>query len=309
MRILLGTDGSPSAGVAADLVAGIAWPSGTAIRVVEAIQPASTLYTDPWPAVGLASWEQVEEDAGAAARSTVDGVRARLDGPGVEVSTSVVTGRPATALLDAAQSMPADLVVVGSRGHGTIESMVLGSVSSEVIDHAPAPVLVARRPTMRRIVLAWDGSECARVAAEILKTWPMFHGAEVQVVSVAEIDFPWWTGFPGTSSAQLMPMYVEAAEAARQQHADLAERMAGELEAAGFAAKAVPREGDPAGQIIAAANAAGADLIVVGTHGRTGLQRLLLGSVARNVVHHAAASVLVVRTAPAGLAAPTGEIA
>jgi nucleotide-binding universal stress UspA family protein len=309
MRILLGTDGSPSAGVAADLVAGIAWPSGTAIRVVEAIQPSPMLYTDPWPPVGLASWEEVEADAEAAARATVEGVRARLEQPGVEVSTSVVTGRPATTLLDAAQSMPADVIFLGSRGHGTIESMVLGSVSAEVIDHAHAPVLVARRPTIGRIVLAWDGSDCAGVAAQLLKTWPMFQGAEIDVVSVAEIDFPWWTGFPGTSSAQLMPMYVEAADATRQQHAELAAGMARELEAAGFAARAVPREGDAAGQIIAAAKAAGADIIVVGTHGRTGLQRLLLGSVARNVVQHAAASVLVVRTAPAGRAAPTGEIA
>ena len=76
-------------------------------------------------------------------------------------------------VVDHARSLPADLVVVGSRGHGTIESMMLGSVSAEVVDHAHAPVLVTRSRQAKRIVLAWDGSPSASRAADVVATWPM----------------------------------------------------------------------------------------------------------------------------------------
>jgi len=72
-----------------------------------------------------------------------------------------------------------------------------------------------------------------------------------------------------------------------------------ELEAAGITAEVDRREGDAATEILAAANAFEADLILLGTHGRTGVVRLVLGSVARNVLHHASCSVLVVRETPA----------
>ena len=116
--------------------------------------------------------------------------------PGLSVEAVVLRGRPATAIVDRARDMHADLVVVGSRGHGTIESMLLGSVSAEVVDHAPAPVLVARGRRIERIVLGWDGSSCAARAADLLRTWPIFAGSRVRVVSVADIEVPWWTGFP-----------------------------------------------------------------------------------------------------------------
>ncbi|HEY4632549.1 MAG TPA: universal stress protein, partial [Candidatus Limnocylindrales bacterium] len=71
-----------------------------------------------------------------------------------------------------------------------------------------------------------------------------------------------------------------------------------ELVAAGLEATAERRDGEPAREILAAAVATGADLIVVGTHGRTGLARLAKGSVAGKVLHHASCSVLIVREAP-----------
>jgi nucleotide-binding universal stress UspA family protein len=309
MRILLGTDGSVSAGIAVDLVAGIDWPPGTAIRVAGAVETGPALFGGPWPAIALVQGEALEAEVRAAVRGTVEGARARVNRPGLEIAAAVLSGRPASAIVEAARTMDADLVVVGSRGHGRIESMLLGSVSSEVVDHAASPVLVARRPTISRLVLAWDGSDVGRVAADLVRTWPIFRHAAVHVVSVADVTIPWWTGFPAAGSPGLMPMYVESAEASRRMHAELARDMTRELGAAGLDATAVPREGDAPTQILAAATACDADLIVLGTHGHTGLSRLLLGSVARNVLHHATASVLVVRTAESRSSTSTGGVA
>ena len=298
MRVLVAIDGSAPASVAVDLAADIAWPDGTTIRVVEAVETGAALFGEPWPALAMVEVATIEADLRAEAeRNVVDG-RARLERQALSVEPAVLRGRPATAIVDEAKAMAADLIVVGSRGHGTIESMLLGSVSAEVIDHASAPVLVARGRRIERVVLGWDGSSCASRAADLVRCWPIFGRASVRVVSVADIEIPWWTGFPEAGSAELMPIYVEAADASRTQHDHLAREMTAEFQDAGISAEADRREGDAATEILAAASASNADLIVMGSRGRTGLTRLVLGSVARNVLQHASCSVLVVREVP-----------
>jgi universal stress protein A len=90
-------------------------------------------------------------------------------------------------------------------------------------------------------------------------------------------------------------MYRDSAVATRHERDELARSMKRQLVAAGLRAEVDAREGDAATEILAAARDAKADLIVMGTHGRTGLARLVLGSVARNVLQHAPCSVLIVR--------------
>ena len=297
MRVLVAIDGSDSASLAVDLVADVAWPSGTTIRVVEAIETGAALFAS-WPGLALVQADELEAQLRLGANATVQEAQARLTRPGLVVESAVLHGRPAAALVDDARRMAADLIVVGSRGHGTIESMLLGSVSAEVIDHAMTPVLVARRRRIDRVVLAWDGSTSASRAAELLRRWPIFARSSVRVVSVADIEVPWWSGFPEAGSPELMPLWLDAIDASRSRHDLLASEMTVELQAAGLTAEADRREGDAATEILAAAQAFKADLILLGTRGRTGVARLVLGSVARNVLHHASCSTLVVREPP-----------
>ncbi len=298
MRVLVAVDGSPMADLAVDVVASATWPAGTEVLVAESVETGPGLFGGPWPALALVQADRLEAEIRAEAERTVQDARARLLRPDLQVLATVLRGRPATAIIERAREMRADLIVVGSRGHGTIDTMVLGSVSAEVIDHTPAPVLVVRGGPIARVVLGWDGSPSASRAAGLLRTWPLFGGAAVRVVSVADIEVPWWTGFPEDGSPNLVPIYLEAADASRRQHELLAREMTAVLRAAGLNAETDRREGDAATEILAAARASQADLIVIGTHGRTGLTRLLLGSVARNVLQHATCSVLVVREAP-----------
>jgi nucleotide-binding universal stress UspA family protein len=297
MRVLLATDGSPSATAAADLVAAVPWPDGTQIRVVEVIETGAGLFGGPWPTAALIQVDELESALREEAQRTVDAVRERIARPGVTVEGEVARGRAATGIDAAARAMAADLVVVGGRGHGAIESMLLGSVSAEVVETAPAPVLVARGDSLARVVLAWDGSPCAERAAGLLSAWPIFAGASVTVVSVADIEVPWWTGLAEPGVPDLATIYIESAEAACNLHDELASTMAERLRGTGLEAVADRREGDAATQILAAARESNADLIVMGTHGQTGFTRLILGSVARNVLLHAHCSVLVLRDA------------
>jgi nucleotide-binding universal stress UspA family protein len=210
----------------------------------------------------------------------------------------ILDGHPGSAIVTEAREMTADLVVVGSRGHGTIESMLLGSVSRHVASHAECSVLVARSPRLRSVLFATDGSESARVAEQALATWPMFADTAVRVISVAQTGMPTAIGgVPGLYD-QVMEQYEEDVDKARLESAAEADAAARRLTEAGLRATSETGDGDPAGEIVRAAVARGSDLIVTGTHGRTGLSRLLLGSVAGNVAGHATASVLIVR-APA----------
>ena len=305
MRILVAIDGSEPARLAVDLVANAAWPPDSEIVVAEAVETGDGMFGGPWLAGALVQTDRIEADLRDAAQQTVHAACQKLTRPGLKLEEIVLRGRTATAIVDQAHRMKADLVVVGSRGHGMIESMLLGSVSAEVVDHSPAPVLVARGSNMIRIVLAWDGSSCATRAAELFRTWPIFAGSQVRVVSVADFETPWWTGFAEASSPEMMPMYVEATDASRKQHDDLVREMTAQLRTLGFAAESHVREGDAATEILAAATESRADLVVMGTRGRTGLKRLVLGSVARNVLQHATCSVLIVRDAsPDGAATP-----
>ncbi len=298
MRVLVATDGSPSARRAVDLVAGIRWPGGTTIQVDEAIETGAGLFSGPWTIMDLGPVERLEVDVQATAGGTVEEARRHLSRPNLSVVPGVLHGRAASAILEAAEAMKADLIVVGSRGHGTIETMVLGSVSAEVVDQASVPVLVARGRDIDRVILAWDGSPCAAAAADLLLRWPIFAGSSVRVVNVADIKMPWWTGLPEPGSPEMMPMYLETAAAARHEGDTLMNDMVTKLRAVGIAAQADGREGDAATRIIDAARAYDAGLIVLGTHGRTGLSRLVIGSVARNVLLHAPCSVLILRHTP-----------
>ena len=293
LRVLVATDGSECAEMAVDLAANIDWPAGTEIVVAQAVETEVTLAGDLWSRALLDGAADIKSARRAEAQQLVQDVGERLARPGLDVRIVVLEGRAATAIVDQARSMAADLVIVGSRGHGTIEAMLLGSVSAEVVDHSPAPVLVARRRTINNVILAWDGSSCASYAAEVLATWPIFAHSTVHVCSVADLGAPWWTGFPAPGSADLLQYYEDASEVSRQQHKELALEMAAQLRSAGIAADADARSGDAATALLGAAEASGADLIVMGTRGRTGVVRMVLGSVARNVLQHATCSVLI----------------
>ena len=205
----------------------------------------------------------------------------------------MVLGRPSTVLRDEARAMGADLILVGSRGHGPIASMLLGSVSAEVVDHAPCPVLVARGTRLERIVLAHDGSDNAFHAERVLRAWQILNHAHVDIVSVADSAQTWdvmlsaEVGFPPERKGALE-------NESQQQHETIAQSASQRLAAEGHEAETVVPFGDAAHQIIAIAGQHGADLVVMGTRGNTGLKRLVLGSVARNVLMHAHCSVLVV---------------
>lgn len=292
MRVLIGYDGSAGAAQAVALAEGIDWPAGAMLRVVSVMEPTA-IQLLPW-SPGIADSPGIEEDARAYIEADLATVVDRLAGPDRIVDAALLRDRPASALIDQVREFSADLVIVGSRGHGSIASLLLGSVSAEVVDHAPCPILVARRSTLARIVFATDGSETAAAAEDILARWPIFAGLPIRVVSVADVGRPWTTGIAPTMYTQVLDAYAKDVAEAEAEHLAIARGSARRLVDAGRRAEASMVRGDAAAEIIVVAQESGADLVVVGSRGQTGLKRIVLGSVARNVLAGGDASVLIV---------------
>lgn len=290
MRILIAYDGSAGAAQAVALAEGIDWPAGSMVRVVSVVEPATLLH---W-STGAATPGLQEPDALAQVVAEQAAVVGRLSAPDRTVDTVLLRDRPASGLVDQAREFSADLVIVGSRGHGPIASLLLGSVSAEVVDHVPCPVFVARRSSLKRVVFGTDGSTTAAAAEDVLARWPILASVPIRVVSVADVVRPWTTGIAPTMYAQALNAYAKDVAEAEAEHLGIATGSAKRLAEAGRWADAEMRTGDAAAEIIAVAQESGADLVVVGSRGQTGLKRIVLGSVARNVLVGSEASVLVI---------------
>lgn len=285
--VIVGVDGSANGREALRFALTEAALRGVPLELVHAwsIPPLTATGLGMIPAFELLR----DELAGTAAET----LQAELERMGdlagkVELVRHVVQGDAAGALVERAAD--ADLLVVGSRGHGGVAGAVLGSVSRACLHHAPCPVAVVRvahHAEHARIVVGMDDSPGANRALEWAYAEARLRAASVHVVSA--YDEPLALGAAGLSSPEVV--------------LDLREALAGDAEHVVAEARASAPEGievtgeaihGPAGSVLVAA-AEGADLLVVGSRGRGGFRSLLLGSVSQHCATRAGGVVVVVR--------------
>ena len=142
MKILIGVDGSPHSKAALDYVKTMTWPKGTQVVVLSVSIPM-VAYTVV-DAAGLTWMQTAEEEMSTQAQELTARVEQELRDAGFATEARVVKGDPREALVDAARTLHADLVVVGSHGRTGLAKLVLGSVANHVVTHAPCSVLVVK---------------------------------------------------------------------------------------------------------------------------------------------------------------------
>jgi nucleotide-binding universal stress UspA family protein len=289
MRLVLAQDGSAGAATARQLLAALPWPDPTTVHVLRIIEPIYDVFGLPAVDIATSSVVPAFDEVKAELAEEVAG----LARDGLHVEPDAVIGRPASVIIDTARADRADAIVMGSRGRGPIATMVLGSVSAEVSGHAPCPVIVARRPTMERVMIAVDGSDMTDRVVQAVIDLGCFVGRRLEVVAVAPSPVP-GAGIMLGGGYAVPAWFEEGVEAAREAMAATATAAAATFRAAGFEVSWSVPLGDPASTLVDHAVTSHADAIVVGTHGRTGIDRLLIGSVARNVLVHAHTSVVVI---------------
>ena len=292
MKILIALDASEGSVVARDLVVFLPLPDSTEVHLVAAYQ----VPTDwaPELGAGLAWIDDAETAMQDTLHETLGSLAAPFVAAGITPIEHVVRGRAATAICNVARSIGADLLVTGSRGRGVIAATMLGSVAAEVATHAPCPILVARSPVISRLLIATDGSRSAEHIPDRLEAWSLFRGLSADVVAVSISDTPTFEFIVGLYTLG-DDRLAEKRRNLHERYATSAEAMAARLSAIGIPATGHVRNGDVAHEILHAARDAGADLVITGSRGLGALDRLLLGSVARNVLTHFDGSVLVMR--------------
>jgi nucleotide-binding universal stress UspA family protein len=214
---------------------------------------------------------------------------------GPRVTHKMLQGVPRSAIVDAAESDPAvDLIVVGTHGRTGLARVLLGSVAEKVVRHAPCSVLVVKPDVessgFSHVFVPTDYSEEARCAIDAAAELVSPGGAGITLFHVVELPIA-FTGEP------VIPDLYRNAGAQSSKSLDAA---AAELRArVKVPVTTRQRVGRAGSETLAALETDRTiDLVVMGSHGRTGLQRMLLGSVAEKVVRHARCPVLVARGRP-----------
>jgi nucleotide-binding universal stress UspA family protein len=294
MKILIGVDGSASSLDAVRLVG----------QLIDPVADDIAIYFSP---------AQLEHQLSGRPHSIVEGAAAALFEETCRIlprsavakkMEMIASSKPAAVgILESAAGWHADLVVVGARGNGSLERLLLGSVSRAVLHGAALPVLIVRTPPADdrglRVLVCHHPQSAAAVAAALGRFhWPA--GTSGRVIGVTESllagPLPAWL-----EKRVRDPDAAAIAQAWEKEHDDEVTALGGVLDgfrrtlpAAFHGGEPIVAEGNPGEKIVATAKRDGDDLIVVGRTPTDTFSRWLLGSTSEAVLAHSHASVLVV---------------
>jgi len=294
-HVLAATDGSEGGERALVFAIALAREQGAALSICTVIDSAGTIASNASP-FGF--------DAGKALATQTDVAHAVLDRAGEAAARAGVTsgkllldGSAVEAIAVSADTQGADAVVIGRHDAGRLERFFLGSTAAGILRRCDVPVFVVppegqpANAANASMLVALDDSAPSDAALEFALRFAPSEAASLVLCSVVDP--------PAAASALAATLWAAT-------RALLAER--GAIVAARHVAYETSAvAGEPADAIVAAAQACGAGTIVMGTHGRRGLQRMFLGSVAEAVVRAASVPVVVVRALPVSITAGQGN--
>ena len=238
-------------------------------------------------AVNLQGYDEFRQALMDAGRQAVERCRTLLPAETPSIRTLCEVQHPAAFILDSAATVKADLIAVGTHDHSRVTEVFAGSVSHRVLLHATVPTLIVKgkaRP-VTRVLMAAEGREDATRLHTWLTSHPFKNPVAVTILSVV----------PSLHmvNARLMVGLESWSEQSERYAEKVVNDTARALASPHFTVSTMVCTGDPVTTVCEAGNSH--DLIVVGSHGRKGLDRFLLGSVSHGIVHQAGCSVLVVR--------------
>lgn len=297
-RPLVALDGSNAAESALPCASLLARTTAQPVDLLLVVPPAPTLR----PAASDFATELalIHEQRMKYAGTYLDGIRVRLERDGVWADPLVTEGSVDTSILATAAQQQSGLIVMSTHGYSGVTRLLLGSVADRVVRTAPIPVLLPRHPgnhdqggaTITQIVLPLDGSE--RAEAAIPYATFLAQQFSVPILVLRTLDTDWMVG-PGVglgagSNGEVVALleqdirtYVESCVTTITSSGVLAESHLSAFTSPATEIERIAEENPHA-------------LVVMATHGRSGLRRALIGSVTDRVIRSGVASVLVVPT-------------
>lgn len=203
--------------------------------------------------------------------------------------TRLEVGKPSEVIVSVAQETSTDLIVMGSRGLSPVKELMVGSVCHRVLTESPCSVLVVSRPlrSIGRILLSLGDEEDVRKAADWLAAKPFRETADITCFTVVPVMAPPWPAGAAVSKQ----IEQEVVDRGRR----FLEAASAKLAALGYRVTPKVRTGGPSAAILEEVEQLRPDLLLLGTRGRQGLVRFVLGSVSHSALHRATCPVLVFR--------------
>jgi len=287
--ILVPLDGSPESEAVLPVASEVAHRTGSTLVLLTSVyQPGG------W---GEFQFTVDLEKEARLAQQYIDTRKVELERDGLIVEAQTVSGPPAQAVIDYAVARPADLVAMSTHGRSGATRWALGSVADQVLHGSHTPLLLVRShrpaatvpPAFRKILVPYDGSELSEAALPFIQEFAKAFGASLVLFHAL---FPPASAYPGFEAPIASDrLWRDLREIAEKQLAELSEK----LGKAGLQVTTAVTFGPTVDEIIQAATAGQADLIAMSTHGRSGVGRWIMGSVADAVVRRSELPVLIVR--------------
>jgi len=279
-RILVAVDGSESSKNAFRQACRIAQTDKSWLTVITTIPSYEDLFQMP------SIQEKVSEALRAEGEKIVAEIKKIAADEDTFIKTVLEEGTPFDTIIDTAEEGNYDLIVMGRLGRKRIEKALVGSVTARVIGNSQRDVLVFPINTKigwNNIMLATDGSKYSTTATEKAVDIAKSYRGELKALSVVDVTEEFQTEAP------------EAVEKMVERAREYVDDVKKKAEDSGVKAEALVREGDTYKVIIDLAKKLACEVIVMGSHGRTGVKRLLMGSVTEKVIGYSACPVLVIR--------------
>ena len=281
--VVVAVDGSAASHNAVRWAANTANKRGIPLRLASSYTMPQFLYAE-----GMVPPQELFDDLQSETMEKIDEARAIAHevAPELKIGHTIAEGSPIDMLLD--MSRDVTMIVMGSRGLGGLSGMVMGSVSAAVVSHASCPVVVVREDNTVNestkygpVVIGVDGSDVSQKATEIAFAEADARGSELVAVHTW-MDMQVQASLAGLSAAQQQWEEVE-----REQIDPLTERYPN------VEVRKVITRDRPVRALVE--NSEGAQLLVVGSHGRGGFKGMLLGSTSRALLQSAPCPMMVVR--------------
>lgn len=277
-NILVAYDGSESAKNAIAAGASLAKKDGCLLKVLTVVPP----YEGDLELVGVSNIKDAIEGPG---EKLLSEARALTDKHGVPVRISLEQGEPFDRIVHVAHAENCDLIIMGRSGLSHLERELLGGVTARVIGHTGKQVLVVPENTtfnLDNILVATDGSADSEAAVNHALILAEENKSRLTALSVVHTN---------DEMTAMAPEYIEK----MVKEADVfLKRIKDDAAKRGIQAETVIKEGNPHEKIVNLASEAGCSVIIMGTHGRKGLNRVLMGSVTERTIGYAVCPVLVI---------------
>jgi nucleotide-binding universal stress UspA family protein len=306
--ILVPLDGSAFGEQALPLALSIARRAGASLQIAHVHETLSPLFSQPIAGSENTFEKEIRAQEADYLNGTVKRLASRTKVPLV---SAFLEGGIVPAILDRVSSQKVDLIVMTTHGHGPLARFWLGSAADELVRHAPVPILLVRpqeassasttsspESILRKFLISLDGSSLSETILEKVAPLARLMDGEVFLVRVIEPVIIGNLGIPEPTTGTVAPSVMEKLETWHEQRRQEAmaylEKIAATLRSSGVTVRtSVVSDEQPAVAILNEAKSQEADIIAIETHGRSGLSRFFLGSIADKVIRGATIPVLV----------------